>query len=135
MQLVLDASITISWLLIDEQDPLATRVFKGLGRDRGHAPFLWWYEVRNILVSSERRGRLTSADTRNFLQDLGGLPIELDHARSDHPVLDLARMHNLTFYDAAYLELALRTSFPLATLDAALIAAAKSEGVPLVAAK
>jgi predicted nucleic acid-binding protein len=78
---------------------------------------------------------LTSVDTRNFLQDLGSLPIELDHARNDHPVLDLARTHNLTFYDAAYLELALRTRFPWATLDAALIAAAKSEGVPLVAAK
>jgi predicted nucleic acid-binding protein len=38
----------------------------------------------------------------------------------------------LTIYDAAYLELALREGLPLATLDEALVAAARAEGVPLV---
>jgi predicted nucleic acid-binding protein len=38
----------------------------------------------------------------------------------------------LTVYDAAYLELALREALPLATLDEALAAAARAEGVPLV---
>ncbi len=44
----------------------------------------------------------------------------------------LARRHRLTIYDAAYLELALRESLPLATLDQALAAAARSEGVEVI---
>jgi predicted nucleic acid-binding protein len=41
-------------------------------------------------------------------------------------------MHRLTFYDAAYLELALRLSAPLATLDRALARAARAAAVPLL---
>ena len=41
----------------------------------------------------------------------------------------LAKAHNLTAYDATYLELALRLAMPLATSDAALIRAAEREGV------
>jgi len=41
----------------------------------------------------------------------------------------LADLHGLTIYDAAYLELAQRRRLPLATLDAALAAAARQSGV------
>jgi predicted nucleic acid-binding protein len=43
-----------------------------------------------------------------------------------------ADKHNLTVYDATYLELALRLSLPLATLDEDLRAAAQREGVQLL---
>jgi predicted nucleic acid-binding protein len=49
-----------------------------------------------------------------------------------HDTLALARSHRLTSYDAAYLELALRRSLPLASRDKALQAAAQLEGVPLL---
>ena len=45
--------------------------------------------------------------------------------------LNLARRYQLSAYDAAYLELALRTGLPLATLDADLAKAATSAGVPM----
>jgi predicted nucleic acid-binding protein len=45
--------------------------------------------------------------------------------------LDLAQQHDLSTYDAAYLELALRRQLPLATPDRPLIAAAQRAGVPL----
>ena len=45
--------------------------------------------------------------------------------------LAMARLHQLSAYDAAYLELALRQSLPLATLDASLKRAAEAAGVPL----
>jgi predicted nucleic acid-binding protein len=58
--------------------------------------------------------------------------VDLDHdADSDH-LLHLARAHQLTAYDAAYLELARRLVLPLATLDRALIRAAEAEGTPLI---
>ena len=43
--------------------------------------------------------------------------------------MDLAATHALTLYDAAYLELALRTGLPLATLDQPLGCAARSVGI------
>jgi len=46
---------------------------------------------------------------------------------------DLARTYELTNYDAAYLELAIRKRLPLATTDGALRRAAVKTGVPLVA--
>jgi len=45
--------------------------------------------------------------------------------------MNLARQHALTAYDAAYLELALRESVPLATLNAKLEAAANAVGVAI----
>jgi predicted nucleic acid-binding protein len=53
-----------------------------------------------------------------------GLPFAAD-------VLALARQHALSAYDAAYLELALRLSLPLATLDRRLQAAATAAGVAI----
>jgi len=50
----------------------------------------------------------------------------------DVEILALARKHRLTFYDAAYLELAQREDLPLATLDNALGNAAQSENVELI---
>jgi predicted nucleic acid-binding protein len=44
-----------------------------------------------------------------------------------------ARLYGLPYYDAAYLELALNTSAPLATFDRALMAAARRLGHPLAA--
>ena len=50
-----------------------------------------------------------------------------------HLTLTLSREHALTLYDAAYLELAIRLGLPLATGDRALIAAARSVGVSVLA--
>jgi len=44
----------------------------------------------------------------------------------------LALGHGLTVYDASYLELALRHGLPLATRDTALIAAARTLGLPVL---
>jgi predicted nucleic acid-binding protein len=60
------------------------------------------------------------------------LATTIDPLPDDEFLIALARKHRLTAYDASYLELAMRRRLPLATLDAALIAAAGAEGVPLV---
>ncbi|MEX0670081.1 MAG: type II toxin-antitoxin system VapC family toxin [Pirellulales bacterium] len=44
-------------------------------------------------------------------------------------VLRLFERHGLIAYDAAYLELAMRLSLPLASLDKPLLKATKAEGV------
>lgn len=49
-------------------------------------------------------------------------------------ILDLAPRHDLTSYDAMYLDLALRRALPVATQDLALAEAARAAGVGVVAA-
>ena len=147
MPFVLDASVTLAWVLAEEQDAVVQRAAQLLetgqetgqvtgvetGPDRALVPELWWYEVRSILLVSERRGRISAAGTAQFLKSLANLRIEIDTGRDDQPMLALAREHKLTAYDAAYLALAIRERLPLATLDGALQAAARSSGIRLLA--
>jgi len=94
-------------------------------------PMHWWFEIRNVLMRSEQRGRASRQQTDSFLETLRGLPVSAMPLPDEIPVIVLARQHRLSFYDAAYLELAQRESLTLATFDRDLIAAAKAERVPL----
>lgn len=132
MPFVVDASVAACWLLPDEGNRRADAAFARFPGDTAIAPSLWWFEMRNIFVSNERRGRIDSARTSRALALLNGLPIRLDHQPDDAVLMALARIHQLTAYDAAYLELALRENVPLATLDDALLRAARAEGVALI---
>lgn len=132
MPFVVDASIAAAWCFPDEDHSAANAALRRLVDEEGFVPALWWFEIRNILVVGERRGRIDAAGTAQFLADLRGLPIRVDSAPDSETVLALARKHNLTAYDAAYLELARRIGGSLATLDRALLAAAAAEGVDAV---
>ena len=134
MPFVIDASVAAAWLLPDEEDPVATTAYDRLLHDHAIVPGLWWLEMRNIFISNERRGRLDSEKTRLALALLTELPIQLDHAADSGTLLELARRHRLTAYDAAYLELARRLALPLASLDHELCRAATTAGVDLLAA-
>ena len=129
--IVIDASITISWLLDDEVEPLASTVLNRVITHRAIVPPLWFYEVHNALLVGERRGRLSSEDVVARLHGVGRLPLTNDHD-TDFPITpELARAHGLSFYDALYLELALRPNLLLATLDRALARAAAASGLLL----
>jgi predicted nucleic acid-binding protein len=133
MPFVLDSSVSATWCFPDEEHETAEAAFDRLDGDEAVVPALWWFEIRNILVVSERRGRIDAAGTASFLANLERLSIRIDHDPDSGTVLALARKHNLTGYDAAYLELALRRGLPLASLDRPLVAAARADGVPLLA--
>lgn len=125
--LVVDASALVAWVMPDEVgsdlDALMAR------HEAVAAPTLLWVELRNILIVSERRGRLPAGMADQIADAVDGLGITLVTPGSSAVVMDLARRHQLSAYDALYLELALRESAQLASLDRALIAAAKAEGV------
>jgi predicted nucleic acid-binding protein len=127
-----DASVAACWLMPDERHPLADAAYARIASDPAITPVLWRFELRNLLLVNERRGRLDSAKTARALRLLRALPITIDSAEDEDTLMELARQHRLTVYDAAYLELALRRGFPLATLDTALASAARAEAVPLV---
>ena len=129
---VLDCSITLAWYFKDEADPYADAVQDSLTTREAIVPSLWPFEVANALLVGERRQRATEAQTTTWLSLLRTLPIRIDHestARTWTDTLHLARSQNLTAYDAAYLELALRQNASLATLDGKLKAAAAKVGI------
>jgi predicted nucleic acid-binding protein len=125
---VVDASAAAAWLMPDEAAPPGlVQALEAAGQLA--APWHFWIELRNILLVGERRGRLPRGTADAFLEAVDDLGIALDTAAASGRVLELARRHALTAYDALYLELALRRRLPLATLDTALAAAARAEGV------
>jgi predicted nucleic acid-binding protein len=129
---VLDASVAIVWALRDENHPIADLAFSMMQIGSAVVPVIWWYEVRNVLIQCEQRGRILPDDSDLFLLNLGRLRIEVESLLPTPRVMDLARKHNLSTYDAAYLALAVRESLGIATLDRALESACRIEAVPLL---
>jgi len=134
MILVVDASFALAWLFARQDESEAAHAERGLAmlaRTDALVPALWHLEIANALVVGERRGLVAQAKTAEFLANLDGLPIATDSAdpaNRREAVLAMARQHELTAYDAAYLELALRQHAVLASFDHALVAAAHRAG-------
>jgi len=95
-------------------------------------PSLWPLEIGNVLLIAERKKRITLEQRKKAIHTLAELPISVDMMTSDHAwleTMELAERYSLTLYDASYLELALRRSLTLATLDSSLNQAAQLAGV------
>ncbi len=124
---VIDNSVVMSWCFGDEANQYADDVLESLRYVRAIVPCIWPLEVGNVLVVAERRGRLKNIDSIRFCELLSQLPIDIEHQSSETKMMEIfniAREAQLSTYDASYLELALRKSLPLATLDKALLRAA-----------
>ena len=130
---VVDASVAIAWLFEDEVTPETEAVLDRLSDQEAHAPGLWELEVANVVLSAERRGRISEIASAQIMERLRDLPIRIspDNPRLHH-LLEIARRYGLTSYDAAYLTLALQLNLPLATLDRDLAAAAGLADVAFV---
>lgn len=132
MDFVLDASIAACWALRDEDHPKATVALEELRDSSCFVPGIWWFEIRNILLTGERRNRITPDENAASLRRISRLRIVEETDRNDTEIFRLARKHRLTFYDACYLELAFSMNLSLATLDSDLLRAAKAESVALL---
>jgi predicted nucleic acid-binding protein len=129
--------VALAWCFPEESNTGAEKLLDSLaGGSRAIIPSLWPFEVANALLTAERRKRVSMAQVTAILKKLALLPIAVDAVQVESvfgDVLAVARQGQLTEYDAAYLELALRESLPLATLDDQLRRAARNAGVRLVA--
>jgi predicted nucleic acid-binding protein len=136
-EFVLDGSVALAWGFEDEDSPYAETILDHLPDTQAAAPTIWPLEVANALLVGERRGRVTRADIAQFIELLDSLSITVDEETSERAlweILSLARAQNLSTYDAAYLDLAMRRGLPLATLDQRLRNAATAVGVELYVA-
>lgn len=132
MSFVLDASVTVAWLLDDESESRADAPLERLGVEAALVPIVWHVEVRSALLGAERRRRLRPEDVDARLRQARKLPVRTDSAPDFEAAFTLARVRRISMYDALYLELALRTGVPLATLDGGLAAAAHAESHPVL---
>jgi predicted nucleic acid-binding protein len=135
VSLVLDCSATLAWVFPDETSKAIQSVFERVVEQGALVPDLWRIEVANSLTMAFRSGRMTEEERTTSLLDLADLQIVADDetgTRVWSDTISLADRYRLTVYDATYLELALRLSLPLATLDSELRKAARSARVLLL---
>ena len=129
---VVDNSVVMAWCFADEGGEYADQILGRLESSQALVPAIWPLEVGNVLLVGEKQKRLTQADTIRFLALLSQLPIMVEQETPDRmlkEIVALAREHDLSTYDASYLDLAMRNGLPIATLDTALIKAAQKSSV------
>ena len=134
-EFVMDASITLTWCFSEEATSSTKSLLERMETNIAYVPSIWPLEVSNILLAAERKKRITYAGIMYFLTLLKNIKIQVDSEtgdRSFHEILSLAHTEQLTTYDAAYLELAMRLGLPLATKDRDLHKSAKRLGVHML---
>jgi predicted nucleic acid-binding protein len=132
--IVIDTSAAAPWFLPDEANEQSDYFYKQVVSSQGlyHAPALWIWETGNILMSALRRKRVSPEQLQAGLAQLQACPISfapIPSARKQSQILRLAQTHDLSYYDASYLELVLSLNGQLASADSKLVHAAKSCGV------
>ena len=131
---VIDNSVVMTWCFKDKINQSADAILDRLEVSTAVVPSIWPLEVGNVLLVAERRKRLSEADSTRFIALLAELPIIIEQEPPERMMKDivaLARKHQLSTYDASYLDLAMRKGIPIATLDNRLKAAAKRSRVPV----
>jgi len=136
MAFVVDASVTMGWLLQSQANALTIAAETALTHDIGWVPSHFGIEVGRALRSHERRKLIAAETVDNALMHLRRLPLKQDSETLAliPTIVALARRHDLRVADAAYLELACRLELPLATRDGSLAGAARQAGVALFTA-
>lgn len=135
MSLVLDSSMCLAFCFEDERTLEVLAVIERVIEQGAWVPSLWRYEIGNGLLMAQRRQRIDGSRRVALLAALSDFSITEDREPEGDPwraTSQLAELHRLTVYDAAYLELAQRRRLPLATLDDALRAAAGKSAVELL---
>ena len=130
---VADSSIGVAWVVPAQASERSLELLNWIGTGtRFFVPSLWPFEVSNALLVLVRRKRIDPDRYRLAAKAVRRLSPVIDDESPRHALgttSDLALRYGLSIYDASYLELAIRHQLPLASLDAALVAAARSHGL------
>lgn len=118
--ILLDASLTGAFFFEDEADPKVDQIMRRCAETGAAAPSIWPVEIANIFRTAVRRKRITFEQRSAYFERLRTIGVQVDVVGADlawGDLTSLADLHDLTVYDAAYLELAMRQGLPLATLE------------------
>lgn len=122
LRFVPDVSAVCAWCFEDERTEASEALLIRLPECELCVPALFLWELGNVLLMAERRGWITAADRNRFLALVVQLDLDIDPPDP-----------NVVWHDAAYLELAMREGLPLASRDNALLEAARTCGLELLA--
>lgn len=132
---VIDASAILSWCFEDERADNADALMRRLVRGGMVAPSHFPLEVVNTLRVTQRRKRVTPQEAAAFVALLEALRIEIDPetgARAWSEIRLLSLQEEISVYDAAYLELAMRRGATIASFDKGLLKAARANKVAVL---
>jgi predicted nucleic acid-binding protein len=121
--IVLDASAALALVLTEAEGQEVAELIGDTMSVNGQifVPGLFWYELGNGLLMAERADRITPGSSSAALSGFSRLPV-VTQQQGDFPTLvrivSLAQENDLTYYDASYLEVALRFGAPLKSFDA-----------------
>jgi predicted nucleic acid-binding protein len=131
MNLVVDCSFIMSGILPDEADKNIQYYLYEI-----YVPSIFFLECNNVLLSALKRDRIQESSYFEYTNLLKNLPLQIDNFSTTKESLyfigQLAKKHNLTAYDASYLELAIRINATIATFDKDLQGACIKEKVHLI---
>lgn len=131
MATVIDASVMAAQFLRDEEHNSRAQVLlEQLDTEDRIVPRIFWYEIRHVLLKAKQNGRIEQRDFEAYLTQLTDeFAMSEDGENDTTKTLDLAQRHNLTVYDASYLDTAIRHKAKLATFDKELATAAVKEKI------
>lgn len=135
--IVLDASLVIAWLMTEKLPAGDTDAYSDLPDNVLVVPSHWPLEISNVLRSRIKSNRISISDFHDIVERFDLLNVEVQSPLELDEIGHLAQFavtHELTTYDAAYVQLALQRRVPLATLDRAMRAAATKLNIPLLPA-
>ncbi|WP_261333723.1 type II toxin-antitoxin system VapC family toxin [Rhizobium leguminosarum] len=96
MPFVVDASVAAAWLLADEESRTAKEALSFLETENALVPDLFWHEMRNILLTAERRKLISNEDVLACLMRLTSLPLRTVSSEDHLPILRLAGKYQLS---------------------------------------
>lgn len=135
IKVVLDCSIAVSWFFEDEASEKTDDILAIIQEEGAFVPAIWHLEFGNVLIQAEKKRRISKAQVINCLELIKELPITTDNDHSDKymdRIIALALEHQITTYDASYLELSMRLGLSLATKDKKLYQVASKLGIPVL---
>lgn len=127
---VVDASAALSWLLPSQATPATSAFLTHAARFVFAAPFVFEWEVCNVLLSKLRAGRLTHHQFEAALEELRAIGVEVADPFRAELVSEVAREEGLSLFDAAYLATARELAAAVVSRDADLLRACARNGVP-----
>jgi predicted nucleic acid-binding protein len=134
--LVVDNSVMIRWLFNDGSDKdrqYAQKVLTHIKKNKPKVivPCLWLYESSFVVNFYTKKKLITVEDSIKYLDSLFDLCRIIRGDEKPKDIFIFANENNLSAYDASYVMLALQQKAPLATLDKAMIKAAKKIGLDI----
>jgi len=132
MPLIVDASVVVAWFARNQASDYTDRIRRQARNQRLHVPAVWPLEFANALWQLQRRKLLSNGQVDTIIDLAEPLDIVV-HGETPAPrrLIAVARDHDLSAYDASYLDLALRLRYPVACRDSPLRGALRAVGAKL----